>query len=1133
MTEEAEKKDDLEFLDELGLEDFQEYEELFKVVGEYKQGKVTRDALKEKLFELRFRKLSDEDLDRIVGETEFTKDGLVSIFNCIIFLKKIIDAGTKEKFQRIKKREGMGLFRVLDKSNYKRKARPYSDKEKNKYAKLINKALKDDADCKNKLPIDPKGDDLYEKLRDGVILSKLVNLCEPNTINEDDIKKNDDMNVYDKYANLEKAIKGAKDIGIQCETNPDDVLDKDKARDNDLLGEIFARLNTKKKDIKENPETPKLAEGGEAPEQIADLPVDDFLKKWFNHHLKEANHPDELKNFEDDVKDSEKYTVLLNQLDPNQCDKSALDETDPVERAKKVIDNAKKLGCETEVTPEDIASGNEAMNRLFTSDLYNAVANNAGGDDYDKDLMKAYIDTINKELCDDADTKNKVPIDKDNEEVFDKLKDGVIFGKLMNLADKDALDEDTLKTGDELSDDDKNNNLDKVVDGADKLGCPHKASKDDIANGKKKKDQDLLGDVLGKIKVTPKLVKEDPDADDLVQEGETKDDLANKVPIDDFLKRWTNKHLKLAESPRVMNNYDDDLKDGEIFTILLNDIAPETCDKSPLDESDPVKRAEKVIENARKLGVDTAVPPEGLANGNPELTKLFLGEIYNAYANPFDANEKECYCKMINKLLGDDPELKDKLPVDPKSNDIFKKMKDGVILSKLINLAAPGTVDERVIVKDPGMKQEDKLNNLNLTINSAKSIGCLIEATPEDVLDEVRTKDVDLLYQILKQIALKKISVQDFPQLLRLKEGKETDEELLTFGPEDFLKRWFNHHLTKANHPNKLNNFSDDVKDSEKYTILLNQLDPDKCNTDGLNEGDLKKRAGTVLENAPKIGAEVFIKDEDIPNGNEHLNTLFTAELFMANNGMGEATQEEKMTANKILEDDDEGAREERSFKTWINSLKLEGVKKVNNLYEECRSAILLLKMIDKIKPGTVDWKKVELKTKNPFKIGVNCQEVIDSAKRSGYSIISIGNKDIQEGKKKHILAIVWQLMRAHTLKIIGEKSEEELISWANSRVSEGRRIKSLKEKKLNDGLFWIELLSSIEKRCIRWELVVKENLSDKDKEMNAKYALSVARGLGAMIFVVWEDITEVKSKLLLTFLASLYDVAQTREKKN
>ena len=229
----------------------------------------------------------------------------------------------------------------------------------------------------------------------------------------------------------------------------------------------------------------------------------------------------------------------------------------------------------------------------------------------------------------------------------------------------------------------------------------------------------------------------------------------------------------------------------------------------------------------------------------------------------------------------------------------------------------------------------------------------------------------------------------------------------------------------------------------------------------------------------------------------------------------------------------EEGGREERSFRTWINSLKLEGVKKVNNLYEECRSAILLLKMIDKIKPGTVNWKIVELKSKNPFKIGVNCQEAIDASKRSGYKIVSIGNKDIQNGSKKHILAIVWQLMRAHTLKIIGERTEEELIEWANSKIPPERKIKNLKEKKLGDGLFWIDLLAAIEPKCIRWDLIVKENLTDKDKEMNAKYALSVARGLGAMIFLVWEDITEVKSKLLLTFLASLYEVAQTREKKN
>lgn len=213
MTEE-EDKDEMQFYEELGLEDFQEYEDLFKVVCQYKKGEVTRDALKEKLFELRFRKLSDEDLDRIVGETEFTKDGLVSIFNCIIFLKKIIDAGTKEKFQRIVKREGMGLFRVLDRANYKRKARPYSDKERNKYAKIINKVLKGDPEVGDRIPIDPNSDQLYDKLRDGVILIKLVNLCEPGAVPDGTYKTNPDMNVYDKYDNIKKALEGAKKLDV-------------------------------------------------------------------------------------------------------------------------------------------------------------------------------------------------------------------------------------------------------------------------------------------------------------------------------------------------------------------------------------------------------------------------------------------------------------------------------------------------------------------------------------------------------------------------------------------------------------------------------------------------------------------------------------------------------------------------------------------------------------------------------------------------------------------------------------------------------------------------------------------------------------------------------------------------------
>ena len=132
----------------------------------------------------------------------------------------------------------------------------------------------------------------------------------------------------------------------------------------------------------------------------------------------------------------------------------------------------------------------------------------------------------------------------------------------------------------------------------------------------------------------PENIKNNSDTDDLIKEGETKEDLANG-PIDDFLKLWVNKHLKAAGHPKENENFGDDLKDGEVYTILLNNIFPEDCDKSPLDENDINHR-------------------------------LFVGEIYNVFSNPYNVNEKECYCKIINKMLENDEELKNKLPINEK-----------------------------------------------------------------------------------------------------------------------------------------------------------------------------------------------------------------------------------------------------------------------------------------------------------------------------------------------------------------------------------------------------------------------------------------------------------------------------------
>jgi hypothetical protein len=56
----------------------------------------------------------------------------------------------------------------------------------------------------------------------------------------------------------------------------------------------------------------------------------------FNYHLKRAGSARRVNNFTADIRDSECYTVLLNQLAPQQCGLDALREQDPLRRAEYV-----------------------------------------------------------------------------------------------------------------------------------------------------------------------------------------------------------------------------------------------------------------------------------------------------------------------------------------------------------------------------------------------------------------------------------------------------------------------------------------------------------------------------------------------------------------------------------------------------------------------------------------------------------------------------------------------------------------------------------------------------------------------------------------------------------------------------
>ena len=58
---------------------------------------------------------------------------------------------------------------------------------------------------------------------------------------------------------------------------------------------------------------------------------------------------------------------------------------------------------------------------------------------------------------------------------------------------------------------------------------------------------------------------------------------------------------------------------------------------------------------------------------------------------------------------------------------------------------------------------------------------------------------------------LTKIDLKNHPYLIRLKKEDEEIGDLLKLPKEELLIRWVNYHLTNANYPTRINNFTKDI----------------------------------------------------------------------------------------------------------------------------------------------------------------------------------------------------------------------------------------------------------------------------------------------------------------------------------
>ncbi|KAM9041932.1 plastin-3 [Balaenoptera ricei] len=502
----------------------------------------------------------------------------------------------------------------------------------------------------------------------------------------------------------------------------------------------------------------------------------------------------------------------------------------------------------------------------------------------------------------------------------------------------------------------------------------------------------------------------------------------------------------------------------------------------------------------------------------------------------YSEEEKYAFVNWINKALENDPDCRHVIPMNPNTDDLFKAVGDGIVLCKMINLSVPDTIDERAINKKkltPFIIQE----NLNLALNSASAIGChVVNIGAEDLRAGKPHLVLGLLWQIIKIGLFADIELSRNEALAALLRDGETLEELMKLSPEELLLRWANFHLENSGWQ-KINNFSADIKDSKAYFHLLNQIAPKgqkegepriDINMSGFNETDDLKRAESMLQQADKLGCRQFVTPADVVSGNPKLNLAFVANLF---NKYPALTKPENQDIDWTLLEGE--TREERTFRNWMNSL---GVNPhVNHLYADLQDALVILQLYERIKVP-VDWSKVN---KPPYpKLGANmkklenCNYAVELGKHPAkFSLVGIGGQDLNDGNQTLTLALVWQLMRRYTLNVLedlgdGQKANDDIIvSWVNRTLSEAGKstsIQSFKDKTISSSLAVVDLIDAIQPGCINYDLVKSGNLTEDDKHNNAKYAVSMARRIGARVYALPEDLVEVKPKMVMTVFACL-----------
>ena len=511
----------------------------------------------------------------------------------------------------------------------------------------------------------------------------------------------------------------------------------------------------------------------------------------------------------------------------------------------------------------------------------------------------------------------------------------------------------------------------------------------------------------------------------------------------------------------------------------------------------------------------------------------------------------------INLHLLDDPDVMHKLPIAERRGDLFTSIGDGIILCKLINISVPGTIDERAINKDQ-LNETTIIENMTLAINSASSIGCyMVKIRPQDLAERRPLLVLSFLWQVVKVGLFSEVSVKNCPSLLCLLKDGEDLSDLMAMIPQEVLLRWLNYHLENAGSGRRVECFPRDIMDSECYAILLSRI-ADKLPPSFsyrlpylrklpllIKQLSLNTRANLVLKSAEELHCATFMRSVDIVTGNSPLNFAFLASLFK--------THPTLEPLEEMLPDFEE-SREEKTFRNWMNSLGVTPV--IYDLNADLHDGYAIIQVLDKVKPGSVDWSKVN---KPPFNATGDYSERLANwnyqyAVKLGMSmeIFVIGRISDLLHSRKRTRVILWNLLLKYsvtriqkTCQVYESIDNRAILDWVNRALNRNRNsvVKSISD--FSDPLIstsWpiIDIIneythekvdypmaasrtndSSCSACSEQWDYFHHRNFMN-DKSSNARLAISMARKIGVCLYAQPEDLLEVHPKMAMVVFTCL-----------